>query len=169
MEDIAEAAGLSRATVYRHFDGREGVLLGVAERDIDRYLARLGQRLDRATDVDDALLTFSTSVIRAARRDKTLALLFGQNQKQDRRDPLSGGFDLLFGRTVSFLQPHLERWQQAGALPADLNPSDAAEWVVRMVTSLIMVPGLVRRHDAELETFLRSFLLPALLVRRPDR
>jgi AcrR family transcriptional regulator len=58
MEDIAETAGMSRATLYRYFDGRDSVLLGVAGRDIDRYLSRLSARLDGITEAEDALIEF---------------------------------------------------------------------------------------------------------------
>ncbi|MCP5029702.1 MAG: TetR/AcrR family transcriptional regulator [Actinomycetia bacterium] len=162
MEDIAEAAGMSRATLYRYFDGREGVLLGVAGRDVDRYLARLGARLDGLAGAEDALLEFSTRVIHAASRDDTLALLFGHHDP-GRSGPPAGAFDMLFARTVSFLSPYLEAWQQAGSVRSELDPRDAAEWTLRVVTSLIMIPGLARRQGEELEDYLRLFLLPALV------
>lgn len=164
MEDVAEAAGISRATLYRYFDGRDGVLLGVAGRDIDRYLSRLGARLDGIAQAEDALLEFCTRVVRAARRDDTLALLFGQNKDPGRGAPPSGAFDMLFARSVAFLCPYLEDWQRAGAIRPEIDPLDAAEWTLRAVTSLIMIPGVARRQGAELEAHLRVFLLPALIA-----
>ena len=163
MEDIAETAGMSRATLYRYFDGRDSVLLGVAGRDIDRYLSRLGARLDGITEAEDAVLEFCTRVIRAARRDETLALLFGQNVAQGRGAPPSGAFDMLFARSVAFLSPYLEEWQRTGAVRPELDPRDAAEWTLRVVASLIMIPGVARREGAALDAYLRSFLLPVLI------
>ncbi|MCP4224406.1 MAG: TetR/AcrR family transcriptional regulator [Actinomycetia bacterium] len=164
MEDIAETAGISRATVYRYFDGRDGVLLGVAGRDIDRYLSRLGTHLDSLADPQDALLAFCTRVIRATRRDETLALLYGQNTGTGRAAPPAGSLNMLFTRTIAFLCPYFDSWQRAGAIRPELDPRDAADWTLRMVTSLIMVPGVTRRQGADLEVFLRSFLLPALIT-----
>jgi AcrR family transcriptional regulator len=166
MEDVAETAGMSRATLYRYFDGRDGVLLGVAGRDMERYLSRLGAHLDDLTDPQDALLEFCTRVTRSARRDDTLALLFGQNEDPGRGGPPPGAFDMLFARSVAFLCPYLEGWQQAGAIRAELDPRDAAEWTLRAVASLIMIPGVTPRQGAELEAYLRVFLLPALIA--PD-
>lgn len=164
MEDVAEAAGISRATLYRYFNGRDGVLLGVAGRDMERYLSRLGTHLDSFTDPHDALLEFCIRVIRSARRDDTLALLFGRNNDPGRGAPPPGAFDMLFARSVAFLSPYLEYWQQAGAIHAELDPSDAAEWTLRAVASLIMIPGVTPRQGDELEAYLRRFLLPALIT-----
>jgi TetR/AcrR family transcriptional regulator len=164
MEDVAEAAGISRATLYRYFNGRDGVLLGVAGRDMERYLSRLGTHLDSLTDPHEALLEFCTRVIRSARRDDTLALLFGQNSDPGRGARPPGAFDMLFARSVAFLCPYLEDWQRVGAIRSDLDPRDAAEWTLRAVASLIMIPGVTPRQGAELEAYLRLFLLPALIT-----
>src|SRR5262245_11957892 len=54
VEDIAAAAGLSRATVYRSFaGGRDEVILAVLLRDLRRFLDRLATRLGTETSVPD--------------------------------------------------------------------------------------------------------------------
>ena len=162
MEDVAEVAEISRATLYRYFDGREAVLLGVAGRDIDRYLARLAARLDDIDDPVEVVLEFSTRVIGAARRDDTLAVLFGGSGRGRGAAP-RGAFDMLFARTVEFLAPYVAAGQRDGSFDLGLDPRDAADWILRMVVSLVMVPGIERREGDELRVHLERYLVPSLV------
>src|SRR5688572_9191405 len=57
VEDIAAAAGLSRATVYRSITGgRDELILAVVLRDLSRFLDALGERLRREKAVPDAIV-----------------------------------------------------------------------------------------------------------------
>ena len=49
VEDIATAAGISRATVYRYASGRDDLILAVLMRSADQFFTRLGRRLLRPT------------------------------------------------------------------------------------------------------------------------
>ena len=50
VEDVAAKAKVSRATVYRYFDGRDDLLLGVLLREAGRFLGRLDKQLDKERD-----------------------------------------------------------------------------------------------------------------------
>src|SRR3546814_653757 len=56
VEDVAAHANVSRATVYRYFAGRDELILGVLLRDGGRFLEALGQRLDAAEDLEQAII-----------------------------------------------------------------------------------------------------------------
>ncbi len=45
MEDVARSAGMSRATVYRHFENRDDLLMSVVEREAHRVKELLRARL----------------------------------------------------------------------------------------------------------------------------
>ena len=48
LEDIASEAGVSRATVYRYFDGgRDEIILGVVLREAKDFLEALARRAQR--------------------------------------------------------------------------------------------------------------------------
>src|SRR4029079_18059494 len=61
VDDVAQAAGLSRRTFYLHFTGKEEATLAVLDRDIDRLvegLRRLAQEPTAARERLDAMLRF---------------------------------------------------------------------------------------------------------------
>ena len=59
VEDVARAAGISRATVYRYFsDGRDEIILGVVVRETDRYLTRLSSRIARQAGLAEAIVEY---------------------------------------------------------------------------------------------------------------
>jgi AcrR family transcriptional regulator len=61
MAAIAEAVGISRATLHRHFESREALLVELGTRSLDRW----EQRLDEA-DVDALAATGDPARLRAA-------------------------------------------------------------------------------------------------------
>lgn len=61
MTVVAEAAGVSRATLHRHFDSREALLVELGTRSLDQW----AQRLD-AVDVEAVAASGDAATIRAA-------------------------------------------------------------------------------------------------------
>lgn len=68
MADIAAAAGIGRATLHRHFSGREELLTEIGERSLDRW----AQRLD-AAGVEEVCSASDADRVR-----ETLVTLLGQ-------------------------------------------------------------------------------------------
>lgn len=130
MGDIAKAAHLTRATVYRHFGTREQLLEGLQAEALARAGAALDAcRLDEGPPLD------------ALRRAvDALAVLGGRF-----RPLLVEGADLdptFQVRRAAVLAPLGEvvrRGQREGSLRADLEP----EWVVAALASLLAAGVLV--------------------------
>jgi AcrR family transcriptional regulator len=163
MEDIASQAGVSRATVYRYFSSREAVVAGVILRVTERYLERVRSRIVGQPDLGTAVVEFVEVTIRAANREPTIGLVFGSG------DDLAGvGLPRdtsvsLFEIVTAFLRPvFTAHWDQ---LQPGVSVDDAAEWILRIILSLLSVQGPRRRSPDGLKAFLRGFLLPPILAR----
>jgi AcrR family transcriptional regulator len=83
VDDVAQAAGLSRRTFYLHFTGKEEATLAVLDRDIDRLvegLRRLAQEPTAARERLEAMLRFRVRFLheKARRRTETNDEIFGQ-------------------------------------------------------------------------------------------
>ena len=66
MDDIAAAAGITKPILYRHFDGRVGLVVAVANRVVESVFAELRAALNRPVEVEEAVATVVT-VLTAAK------------------------------------------------------------------------------------------------------
>ena len=61
MASVADAAGISRATLHRHFDSREALLVELGTRSLDRWEQRMTDvELERVSATGDAALLRSS-------------------------------------------------------------------------------------------------------------
>lgn len=161
MEDIASAAGVSRATVYRYASGRDELILGVLLRAGDEFYARLGKRVVRADTFADALIEGVLYTLDQVRADERLALLFAPEAAGE-TVTIAGAADALFQRSANYLRPLVVEAQANGELRRDINADDLGEWMIRVIMSFLTVRGPKRRTRPQLRRLLEQYLLPAL-------
>jgi AcrR family transcriptional regulator len=162
VEDIANSAGVSRATVYRYASGRDDLILAVLMRSADKFFARLGRRLVRPTgSIGDRIVDGILYTLDQVRADENLQLLFA-SEAAGVTGTIVGASEALFTRSAEYLQPLLAQAQAAGELRADLNADELAEWLIRIILSLLTVQGPKPRTRNEIRTMLEHYLLPAL-------
>jgi AcrR family transcriptional regulator len=128
LDDVAQQAGCSRATIYRAFPGGKDVLMAdAALHEIDRLLDELGRELEAATTLEDTLVTAMTGTTRRVLGHDALQYLWAHEPGVVQPHLSFDGIDPVLARAVEFFSPHLERY---------LEPSTArraAEWVARLV------------------------------------
>lgn len=167
MEAIAAEAKISRATLYRYFASRDEVLSGVVLREAARHLARILPRLEGEADLGAAILEMIHLTLKAAKRDPQIAIMFSSDESRYAGGILSESSVELF-EMVADLLGRLDA-RHSGQLRQDVTVDDASEWVLRALLSLLTVRGPKRRSHAALDSYLRRFLLPALLADPADR
>src|SRR5215203_3583515 len=126
VEDVVKESGVSRATVYRVFPGgKDQLLREVVAWEMGRFFGALAEAVvgapDFATLVEDGLLFAHRAVGEHVVLQKILTT------EQER--PLSF--------ITGYLVPFLEREERAGRLRPGLDQELAADFVARMVLSLI--------------------------------
>jgi AcrR family transcriptional regulator len=167
VDDVARASGLSRATIYRLFPGgREQLLRETVGWEMDRFFVRLADAVADAPDLETRLvrgLTFAhRSVVEHAVLQKVLAtepeaLLPLMTIEQHR----------VLGFITAYLRPLLEAERAAGRLRADVDLGLAADYIARMLLSLIGTPGRWDLDDRdEVAHLVRDELLGPVLVAR---
>jgi len=159
VDDVAAAAGVSRATLYRAFPGgRDTVLAAVVDDELDRLLGVLASAVEGARDLQEAL----------ARALQAAAGFLTGHDAIER---------LMFDEPATLLT-HLEfeRYDRVLAVCSDraapllarfLDPdadARAAEFVTRVAVSYLLLPSdevdLTTAADAE--ALVATFVLPGV-------
>ncbi|MBW2695511.1 MAG: TetR/AcrR family transcriptional regulator [Deltaproteobacteria bacterium] len=163
IEDVARAAGLSRATVYRQFGNRDGLLLAVAARDAERTARQAELFLQQFDDVGSWLVEGMLFCLREIPKRPVLSqFLAPQDFGAASRLILTSERMLSIG--AELLRPIFEPARREALLQRDLQLDSLMEWVLRILMSYLAVPGPPSRTEEELRQLLRGMLLPAVLA-----
>ncbi|MBI1843042.1 MAG: TetR/AcrR family transcriptional regulator [Actinobacteria bacterium] len=162
VEDVAGEARVSRATVYRYFEGRDELLLGVLMREGRRFLDRLAAILASEADFGIALTEGILFTIAGIRGDDKLALLF-TSDAAGTTGSVAGASEAIFALTTEFMRPFIEAAATSGQLRPGLEVDEASEWMLRTVLSFLMVQGPVERDESTLRRYLTTYFLPAVV------
>lgn len=166
VEDVAKEARVSRATVYRYFDGRDALVLGVLMRDAHRFMERLQRRLHAKRAFPDAIVDGILFTVEAVRADANLSTLFAPDAAGF-TESVAGRSEALFTLTSDFLRPYFEAAQASGQLREAVDLDEATEWILRAIMSLLTVRGPRSRSAAEQRRFLLTFVVPGLAADPP--
>jgi len=163
IEDVAQASGLSRATVYRQFGSRDALLLSVAARDAERVASEAELFLTQFEDVGSWLVEGILFCLREIPKRPVLSqFLAPQELGTASRMVLTSDRMLAIGSEI--LRPIFEPARRQGLLHQDLELDPLMEWVLRILMSYLAVPGPPARGEDDLRRLLRTMLLPAVLV-----
>ena len=148
MNEIARAAGCSRATLYRYFESREALRTAYVHRETHRLSRAIAERIAGIEDPRERLIASMTAALRMVRESPALSSWFATTR------PPIGGELAGHSEVITAL---------AAAFVNSLGPEDPAvverraRWVVRVLTSLLMFPG----HDeADERAMLEEFVVP---------
>ncbi|MEW1659885.1 MULTISPECIES: helix-turn-helix domain-containing protein [unclassified Streptomyces] len=125
MDEIARAAGISRATLHRHFAGRDALIRALEEHGIERFAQAMdAARLDEG-DAEGALRRLAREAEPVA---GVLAFLFTQNQLFE-GEAVNAGWERLDARLAALFR----RGQEEGDFRVDLT----AVWLTEAFYGLL--------------------------------
>ena len=159
MIEVAEEAGISRAWLYRHFPDKASLVLAVLVRSDEEFWSRAREQVSRA----EGLPAQVAEAVRLSRAQEPGALLLELTSSEpDAVGAVVGtGLGDMLPGLASFWLGYVEEAKARGEVRADLDVHRAAEWIMRIVISLVSVPGGVVATDdpLDLERFLDEFLV----------
>jgi AcrR family transcriptional regulator len=161
MDDVADEAGVSRATVYRYYRTREdliqGLMLSRLDAAMDLVIRSLQEPANAARSIPELVLV-SIGLVHG---DAVNEALFSPDSRtlatvEMRTDPIAEG-------VYRHIEPLLRRWQADGQLSADLDLRMTARWL-NTVSVMLMTPPWLEMAVADKRAFLDRYVVPPLLT-----
>lgn len=151
MNEIARAAGCSRATLYRYFESRDALHTAYVHRWANALYQELTLRLAGLDDPAQRLVTGITESLALVRANPALASWFAETGP-----PIGAAMadrsDVIAAMVTTFLST------LSTDEPDAVGPR--ARWVVRVMTSMLSFPG----RDADDErAMLTEFVVPVVV------
>lgn len=164
IEDIARRAGISRVTIYRHFENKEALVEAVILREARTFFERLDETVERFDTTDERLVEGFAFALSEARAHVLLNRLLRTEPETFLPYLTIEGAPLL-AAARGFVAEGLGREVDEGRLPP-LDVEVAAELLVRLVLSFLLTPESAAplTTEAEARRFAARYLAPALRV-----
>ncbi|HBZ69362.1 MAG TPA: hypothetical protein DEP35_06365 [Deltaproteobacteria bacterium] len=155
MEEVARNAGVSRGSVYRYFPERAELVDAVLEREAERFVAQSRAAVERRRTLA-AQVGEAAAFIRAHLHDEMTALQLPAEHETLLATLLVARVGGLVDRWVTFWLPFLEHAEERGEVRPGLDRREAAEWIVRTLLSIAVMPSVV--VDLEKPAAVRAFV-----------
>jgi len=153
---VARASGLSRPTIYAHFETLEALIHQAVEDAAVQLSARIAQEAERASTPGERIVEFVVTAHREFKADPVVALVMD----------ISVAPGLTDHGLLSPAMFRLARGPMRATLRADPDAlerlDEIIETVIRFLLSVLMYSSNHTRTDERLRGYLRRSLLPAL-------
>jgi AcrR family transcriptional regulator len=139
LTDVADRAGVSRATAYRVFGDKNGLVRAVAEAEVTRFLDELDDAVTWDAALADALEQAITFTLRYLSGHAVLQRLIASEPEQltDVVVPKPGEPSLVQVLLPAVVERFVRTHHDVLRVPID----QAAEWLLRMSISMLLSPS----------------------------
>lgn len=162
MEDVARGAGVARQTIYKHFAGKDDLLIAMFVHEmLENHAPRMAAVVAEEPSAEKLTNIFMTELNLArtyplfdelldpGTAPKMAELIFSSERMAETRE------EIWF--------PILRRYVESGVVRADLNFSAACRWITYQEYWLLTHPIVLCDDDEELRRFVSEFIVAALL------
>ena len=159
-DDIARAAGISRATLYRAFPGgKEVAFEAVLRHETARFFETVNARLDEAEALEDVVVIGLVEAARFLRHHEALHYLLAHEPERVLPAFAFHRLERSLVVATAFTAPHLRRF-----VADDDAAATDAEWIVRILLSYAIdpAPAVDLTDEPAVRRFVRTYVLPSL-------
>lgn len=164
VSEVAEAAGVSRGWLYRHFPDKVTLLGAAIVRLNDAYWSEARAMLEQIDGLDQQIAQGIRHGRTAYADPGTLLMKLRMEEPEEFAACAGAGVQGLVPDLADFWSRYLVAARDRGEIHADVDVAEASEWVARALLSLATVPGLQldpSDHDAVLK-HVRRYVIPGL-------
>lgn len=176
IEEIAEAAAFSRATIYLYFKSKQEVYTGVLLRDMDTLITGLTDSLIRTDTVRNNLFRMATSYMNFFRNHPeyfaTLSFYFFPGRREPLPEEASATIEGRLADGILSIEEAIKLGIERGeARPVDARAVTLALWAQWMGSANLGVTGQTAEYGRTMEQIFADgidIFLEGIIVRQPS-
>lgn len=161
IDDIAAAAGVSRATLYRMFPGGKDVLFDALRvRELEDFFTRLTAGVSDVSELEDVLVRTVVLATTELRHDDHLAIMLASEPGHTLSNLTVDGLPRIIRMAALFLAPKVEPFLDRA------TSTRLVELLARLVISYFLAPSehVDLGDEASARNFIRTHILPTFQV-----
>ena len=165
IEDVAAKAGLSRATIYKHFRNKDELVTHITALEIAKVNAEVRARFVRKSQFADSLAECLLLVVRSAMNSRCLRMVLHTSDYPSKAsDPGSEAHR----RQRAWWGTLLDDAAEAGEFASDLSMDEIVSWLTNAEQMLVIKLEAVEMGDDELRHFIHRMIVLPLLLQYPQ-
>lgn len=164
VSEVAEAAGVSRGWLYRHFPDKVSLLGAAIVRLNNAYWSEAHAMLERVEGLDHQIAAGIRHGRTAYDDPGALLMKLRVEEPEEFAACAGAGVQGLVPDLADFWSRYLVAARESGEIHPDTDIAEASEWLARVLLSLATVPGdTLDPNDADaLLRHLRRYVMPGL-------
>jgi AcrR family transcriptional regulator len=164
VSEVAEAAGVSRGWLYRHFPDKMTLLGAAIVRLNDAYWSEAHSVLEQVDGLDRQMAVGIARARTAYDDPGTLLMKLRMEEPEDFAACAGAGVQGLVPDLADFWSRYLVAARDRGEIHERTDIAEASEWIARVVLSLATVPGdKLDPSDADaVAAHMRRYVMPGL-------
>lgn len=167
MEDVARGAGIARQTIYKHFSGRDDLLIAMFVNEmLENQAPEMAEVVSRPPTAENLLEIFMTELTLARGYPLFDELL--EPSVAPKMAELVFQSDQMVATREQIWFPILERYRDHGVLRPGLDFAATVRWITYQEFWLLTHPTVLCDDDTALRGYIRDFVIAALVVPAED-
>lgn len=157
LTSVARTAGVARATAYRMFGGKDALIAAIVEREVTTLQGKLIEWGKAAPDTPSKIRSQVLHVLPYIREHEALQYILRHEPEEIVRSLVAtdAGTPTLIGQVVDVTLPDVEPETNADLYP---NPRAAAEFMVRVIYSIMLIPESSMSDDEVADLIVRAIV-----------
>jgi len=165
MEDVAQQAGVGRATLYRHFSNQEALITEVMAANLRQVQARLKEQLNGCDTPEEFFVESAIIIIRESHKRALTSLMFDEGSSASMINRISFSDPNIVAMGNDLIAPFYEKAKAQGILRKWVTRPLLQEWASRLLLSFLMTPSPRLNNDRKMRKFFHDAIMPSVIQR----
>ena len=167
MEDVAQQAGVGRATLYRHFANQEALLTDVMTRNIEQLQQVVALSLKGCKKPEEYYVEAALAIIRECHERNLTTFLFGDEAAVPAISRITFSPSMI-AIGDNLIDPFYQRAKAEGIIRSWVTKPLLQEWTSRLLLSFLTNPSPLLNTEHKMRHFLYDAVITAIIDRADD-